>query len=950
MAETDLIELKNSNALYKYPVDADQLMHNFKVLAAQTGGESIKNVVESSGQTYSTLIENQLAMAIAQYVMSGTIFNEVGDSDAYVLYGRDGMEIPYRYTEGMVVTFKTNHTNMGAATIQLGSLAPHYIHVGGNDIAAGYMPTDKFVSFVYTKEQSAEGDITYAWYPVESQSSGGSGSESDTPSPDSGSSSNYPLVAIRKLLTSAGLAYSQSDDTLLSQAISHYAHGIHYTSTYANGIYVLTTPESHLGPRHYFPGLVVMFTIPTTNDTDYTLLKLGTLQSVPFLDENGFELVNSSLYAGQLVVAVYQSGAFRLMSSYMPSIKLGNGNIITGISDDQTLDGDSSTVAASEHAVRGYVESKLKGSLANTIVSGYTDESNNPIAVRLVGSHHLEVVAGDAAFISETPNDPSQIITSSSDEEYVLKNTCLVDLNDYSYWETEKTGFAIDDLSRTVAGDYGGKYIVNKYDSDGVEVYRNNPPKPEWFGLTSFTKRPTAVKIKFTDDDHTPNSVYVQVNFGNTVSGTWYDVVNAVYNEHPEEGDAAYETDMEYGKLYALEKDEDGYYRLELPSYYDVGDLSGASASMNDPLPFPDQPTNPFAMRVVIRDSSNLQQVPTDVLNQDGYDPDTDTTSPQTSVQVIDVQFGRIENAPLFSFTYPNTNVGELKGPKYFTQYVYEQGDLTEDPPVYPTSELDTLDEGENTLYIQQGEQYLKLTHSSNIFKQSETPAATAAREGGVWFETTSNYPNTYVCQSVGDHEEPDPEDPSQTIIVKDYGWIKADVMLIAKVTVYKSSLTDTGSFTSVTPMAYGTSITKTYSATKNMDETIVHNFGQAVAVSFTLECVDDDLGYVAGERVEVLPFYYHRYYVTPVDVEKTVYGPAPTPTDPDEEPVAPAIGTVTVKEYTPTDRVVAMFASSTEQETRIKLVNFELLQKGTNDTAQITDNKWKLTVLIKKG
>ena len=58
MEETDLIILHNSTPLNKYPVDADQLNANFKALQNQIGTNSIKDLVESTGQRYSSLLSN----------------------------------------------------------------------------------------------------------------------------------------------------------------------------------------------------------------------------------------------------------------------------------------------------------------------------------------------------------------------------------------------------------------------------------------------------------------------------------------------------------------------------------------------------------------------------------------------------------------------------------------------------------------------------------------------------------------------------------------------------------------------------------------------------------------------------------------------------------------------------------------------------------------------------
>ena len=82
---TDLIILKNSNPLNKYPVDADELNHNFRVLALQQGQAAVQQIIESSGQVYTPIIDNQLAIAVAQYVFSCTLMDDKGTGNTYKL-------------------------------------------------------------------------------------------------------------------------------------------------------------------------------------------------------------------------------------------------------------------------------------------------------------------------------------------------------------------------------------------------------------------------------------------------------------------------------------------------------------------------------------------------------------------------------------------------------------------------------------------------------------------------------------------------------------------------------------------------------------------------------------------------------------------------------------------------------------------------------------------------
>lgn len=913
---SDLIILKNSNALFKYPVDAEQLNRNFKILEANSGGKAIEDFVNSSGQVYNPEIENQLASAVAQYVLCSGIFDDVSTTDHYQLEGRDGMVSPSVYKDGMTVTFKPKHTNSGPSTLQIGTMKPYPIRIAGTDITAGYMLPNTYMSFIFTKVDGGE-TTTYYWNPVASTAGSSSSSSSSGSSSESSSSSsqtaNYAGVAIRRVIQSAGLDYAESDTNLLGNAISTYVAGSCYGATYNGDTYSLTTRQSQFAPKDYFEGMVVSFIVPESNTTETVKIRLGVMSAVEVKNTIGADLGKNTLATDEFVTLIYSNGYFKLITQFKPRIQFSDMSVLDGIVNDPTLPTDSTTKAVTEHAVRNFVESKMKSKIGNTIVSGYTDDQNRPAALKADGTHRLTLIAGEQCFVSNTPNDPADVIVSSTSAN--ANKVSLIDLNPNTYWETSRTGFLIDDRKRMVAGAEGNYYITFDYsynNDNETDQYNTTPPSPEWFGFKNFTKLPDALKIKFTDAEHTPIQIIFQVCLTNydSTSDIWYDLVNVTDSGvDPEDGEPYTITDSDYGIIENLEQDDDGYYRILVPTYYTPGPLTPAS---DDTGVRPVPETGIKALRVYVREFN--QEVTTKEINTPGYNPNAPVQN-ANPMQVVDCQCGSIIDAENFGYTFPNADVGEERKPLFYSQYGED------DESDY--SVLDIIPDGQYSVYIDASDPGLHIVNKNKVFKQSYAPDLIEENENGVWYETTSEFPNTYRCV------ETTSEDPD----VRVFEWQKTNIMLVGMATFYNNKVS------AIKNYAYGVNVIVDYDALATMTQTIEHNFGQSVSVGCSLYCISPDLGYSVGDVIDIIQNTYYKTSMEETEVVKDVVNESDV-----------VIGTTTVKEYNLVTTPVIFSASSDTMTAQVKLVNFELPHKTNATTAPISSGCWKLKVLVAKG
>lgn len=747
--QNELIKLHNSNALQKFPVDAVELNHNFEYLDQKTGVPLLETFIESTGLTYFPENTGQLASAVAQYIASAGIYNEVSTTDNYQLEGLSGMYTPFKCTEGMVVTFKPSHTNDGNSTIQLGTdeSTKYPIYAYGNEIAPGYMPIGVFASFVLVKNTYNNNSI-FCWERTATPASGDLSTESSSGSEDNGATTNYATVAIKTAIQSAGIEFDAANLELLQEAISRYVASSCYKATYVSGVYTLSPILSTMSlPSDFFDGMIVSFICPNQNNVSPMFIKLeGNASQVEVREYNGAQVRINSLVKGQLLTAVYTDGFFVLLSNYTPSIILKDGNVLSGITSDASLATDDSTVTASVPAIKQYVESHIRGSYANTIINGYTDESggvSTPAALSKSGGHELCLISGTGSFRANTPNSPTN--SGYTENIIVSSNTNhahqLVDLIENTYWETASSGFRVDDIARIVVETTDGdKSLQQSFDANDEPIYYNTPPEPEYFGLLDIDHSTTHVKIKFTDASHAPSSaaIEVQLPLGEGGALEWVSVYTpdgTACSINVDDSDQS--SDQSYTQQFIFS----GTETQKPVVYYYYSDSE--ESSDNNVVPFIIENDFTLNMRVVVT-SFNQQELSDPSLEGynagDTYNVDTqeDTKRP---LQVSYFQVGTLIDAPVFELAFPNATLYSAKSGLYFTQY-------DSDDTNAESSMLTSYNNGKYACLVLENQNELSLVPKDNILKQNSIPTPSEDLDGYVLYHTITETPDTYMCTS----------------------------------------------------------------------------------------------------------------------------------------------------------------------------------------------------------
>lgn len=810
MADNDLIILKNSNPLNKYPVDADQLNHNFDLLNKNQGGAAIKQLIESTGQVYTPIIDEQLSMAIAQYVLSCTLFDEKGTNDTFILQPKDGFARPYRYTWGMTVSFVPTRTNAGPMTLQIGPLDPYPVYIGSNEAPAGYINANTLNTFKFLG--------TY-WTQVTTTSTGSTGSSQGTTT-----DSTTVTDAIRTVITSAGLSYDTTDNTQLAKAIANYVANNLYTATLANSNYALLPYGTAYVPTKYTQNMLVWF-VADKNNTANPTLSIKGLQQTVILDFFGNPLPANTILAGEVVTCIFDGSAFKLISQYKGALSLSNGVRVTTISNDTGLASASETALVTERAVKTYVDTKVKGTKSNIVVSGY-EINEKPAALRTISAHTMQLLASTGSSTERTVEDHTpalmdSLITSGNMDKAI---NAVSKLNTV-YWESEKTGFAVDDIKRTITGTTGSKYVTISYGSTGDPVYLHTPETPCYFGFKGLTKLYEVLKIKHTDENHTPQTIKLYVNTSATLdSSLWMPLCNRLGTE------GAYYADYSYGMLTSLTP-IDGYYTIDIPAYTEQ---NGSITEFS--------PTAAYALKIVATEFDQ-QFATTETINTTGYDPNNDTTDTTTKYtwQIADVIIGNylVEVDP-FVVSYPDGSLENITDILYYTQY-------TVDSTQENTISLSDLADGRYILYKIYGINALYSISKDLVFRQSMQPSATAENSGGIWIDLSSVPYQTYICN----------ENTDETSGITTYSWDKISVMLLGGMNVLNNSFSDAINY------RYGDSYIEDYAVSATQTVDIAHDFGSDVTVHCYLQCTAANNSYVAGEQIVLAPYANTSYELT---------------------------------------------------------------------------------------
>ena len=926
--EDELIKLKNSNALSKFPVDADELNYNFKYLDNKTGVPALKTFIESVGMQYFPENTGQLALSVAQYIASSGIYSDVSSSDAYQLESIDGKYIPLKCTEGMVITFKPTHTNIGASTIQFSTdeTTRYPIYAYGKEIAPGYMPVGSFISFILrtNTDQSSYGSQEFYWErtitPISSsvEESASSGSEDPT--------INYATIAIKNTVESTKLLFDSANYDTLSEAISRYAVSICYKATYLAGLYTLSPKtDTFASPSTYFDGMLVAFICPNTNNTDSLSIKLVNANAtVPLVGYDGNNIASGTLHTGQFIIAVYDQthGKFNIISNYIPNLVLGDGNTLSGITSDGTLASGSTTLAASVPAIKEYVDSHIKGSYANTITSGYTTDSGYPAAVSLSGEHEICLVAGQNSFRENTPNDPSTSTIVSSNSSIAYR---AVDLIDSTYWESANSGFIVDDVVRVVKVQSDeSKTLLQKYSGDPLSpVYYNNPPSPEYFGLRNIPHTTTHLRVKFPGVNYAPNKADIQVllPIGDGGTSEWTSVCTPDGTMCEITLDQVeYDTEIDILKEFVFEYAAPGSTQTVPVVYY-----YGSNGSEEN-VPIPYEITTNFELdvrlRILVFDQQDLAPNALDSYADGATYNVASSSDVKRPLRISYFQVGSLVDAPNFEFSYPNATRGALFTQAKFTQYVISSIGQNN----VPVSSLETYDDGDYVCFIQDESTFLQVIKKSHIIKQSTFPQPSSSYDGYVLYNTITTTPDTYRCVVSGDNQ---------------YSWEKHDILPVATVVFANNAITHLENY------GYGTEVSEVFNALPTMETLIEHNFGTNVKCRCILECCDTngDLGYEFGEKIELSQHVSTSYSLLSADVTKLVYDADPS------TQTSVQIGEVNVKEYSLVSEISFVVMVTNEMDAKIKIQNLKLpdLRTSSGTPTPISPNKWKLIVYVNK-
>lgn len=125
----------------------------------------INNFITNSGLTPSTTNLQQMGIASARYASAGQFFEDTSSvPNNYILSPVAPFRSPVSSTAGegyfigMKITFKTANANTSASTVNVNSLGTKSLKKsdGTTDIAAGNIPANQYVSFIYNGTHFAQ--------------------------------------------------------------------------------------------------------------------------------------------------------------------------------------------------------------------------------------------------------------------------------------------------------------------------------------------------------------------------------------------------------------------------------------------------------------------------------------------------------------------------------------------------------------------------------------------------------------------------------------------------------------------------------------------------------------------------------------------------------------------------------------------------------------------------
>lgn len=562
---TELIKLKNSNPLYKYPTDAEKLNFNFEQLLNAGGATAIKDIIEATGQVYLSSDPDQFFKALTQLIGTAFMFKslEQEPTATYTLVpAYNGYAEPANILPGMRLSFTPSVTNTDAPKARFSTMLPAYtypIQKENNKIQPNVLYPGTVYDMVFVKGDGTTENPDH-WNIVSSSAANG---ESDSALMD------IIFTQIRNLITAAGLSYNTTDFTLLTKAVSQFVGTSLYDCEYnaEENTYHLTTFGSMPPISSYSNGTLITFMPSSANLASDPKIMINDLEKIIVYNLDGSSLNPGNINPRALIIARYLDGKFLVVNQNMAKLTLTSGPTVNEISNDSSLSSNSTSKLVTESAIKTYVDLKVQSTQENVLLTGKTDEYGNADALHQFNTHCLEIITdteqegGSYSYKNVTPAEPDKVIVAEnegvatalnaiSNAQNVLQDdTTDNPRNSTLYWSCDKHlvdnggqpiisspvgGFAVDGCQRIYnEATSTVERVENTGDTRITTPYLLAPGySPSFYAVTLKTANtlgtasdfyPNLLKIKHTRKDTTPATIKLQMS----VDGiNWYEIVD----------------------------------------------------------------------------------------------------------------------------------------------------------------------------------------------------------------------------------------------------------------------------------------------------------------------------------------------------------------------------------------------------------------------------------------
>lgn len=624
MPDLNLINLENSTPGNKKIISADDLMYNFRVLEAKAGSALYKTLIESTGETYNPLLEDQLAKAVVQYVLGAYLFNvSVASTNYYVLTAKTGYYTPLAYTDGLRVSFYNTVANTADAYIRIDGLeGTTYYEIKYNNasLSAGDLPVNTYVTLTYRVGVDSATGQTIQYFELS----------------ESGNTSSVIENLddmLETLITAAGFRYNQKNKAQLLETIASYVYGtvLQVDTTNTSGsLYLLytlpriteTQTTTKITPITLSRGQVYSF-IPHMDNTSQNvtiMINNSTTLTAPLLNNDGTALkvgqlkqgILSTFYVEPVTNAddVVVSYNFKLCTGTLPFLSL-NSKTVNDIVTDSKLQDVTNNQLVTAKAVKDYVNVATAKIEPNSISQSTLDSQGNAALLHQVGDSMLEVLASSDnykniepttihfPFGSGTPSVTSDTTAVDSGEPVNVISDGVGDP-----WVSSLTGYSVDGLDRAVV-----ELIPGSTDSRVIQILtpRNHSTTPANLLMRGINGKPDFIKITHVQGNPIPTKLKLYI----TLSG---------YAEYPM-CDRVDEHTPNYDYMTLITPEGSSTSTLQVPNYY----YDGVNV-----VSVVDSPVN-YSLRISVEEFNDAQVYPSNYLTKiadiSTYNPATDTNS-----------------------------------------------------------------------------------------------------------------------------------------------------------------------------------------------------------------------------------------------------------------------------------------------------------------------------------